>query len=231
MEKISSNSWNKFYSSENLKNKLYIPESFIARIFLSHRPIEALDDYNFENLKLLDVGAGQGRHIWFFEQLGFDVSGTEVSSAALENLRSSFPHLEFKDCPSSKINFDNELFDFVVAVNSIYYLEHEGDVIQDNLRELVRVLSPGGTLICSFVGSEHFVLASAVYLENQNALINNQDHQCDDKTIIRPVNSKSDITSTISEIEDVQVKMIGEIKDELEGKMRHLFYLVAEKED
>jgi len=226
--KTTSESWSQFYESDG-KHELLIPESFIARIFLSHRPIDALDDYLFKDKKILDVGAGHGRHVWFFNQLGMKVFGTEVSVAALKRLQEAFPEHVFEKCPSRQIAFNSSTFDYVVAVNSIYYVEHQEDSILENLKETFRVLKSGGVLVCSFVGYDHFILKGAVYLKNKNALIKNTGHQCKEDIVIRPMSSKNDITNTLSAIDDVEVKMIGEITDELEGFTRHLYYLIAEK--
>lgn len=224
----TTTAWNSFYE-QDVNHKPLIPESFIARIFMSHRPFDVLKNYDFTGKKLLDIGCGTGRHIRFFNELGFITTGTEISIDLLNKLRSHFGNTNFINCPSKQMPFESESFSYIVAVNSIYYLETENDSLLDNLRESVRILKRGGVFVCSFVAPEHFILENALVLKNKNVLIKNSGHQCKEKVFIRPMSSKREISELFSLLHEVELMMIGEIRDELGGKVRHLYYLIGEK--
>jgi len=212
----SSKEWDKYYN-ENKNNKPFVPESFIARIFLSKRPIKLLDSYNFKDKKILDVGCGDGRHIDFCNKLGFSSYGIEVSESKVNELRRKFPCNEFKIGISGNIGYDSNFFDYLMAVNSIYYLD-ENDTLEKNIHECSRVLQDGGVFIASFVGQNHFVF--------QDDSLNL--HQCDSNIKMHKTSSKDEIRTVCTKA-NLSVQFIGEIHDEIESYDRHLYYVVAKK--
>ncbi len=226
--KKNTESWGNFYLNENNLKPL-VPESFIARIFLSQRPCKILKNYDFTNKKILDIGCGNGRHIHFFNQLGLSASGTEISSAQVEKLIKAFPKNNFIQCLSNNIPLDNSSFDYVVGVNSLYYINNQQDTIVDNLNESFRLLKNGGVFVASFVGENHFILKNSKTLDNGNSIISNNDHQCKKDIIIRVANTSKDIENLFSNIKTAKISKIGQISDELDEKVRHLYYVIAEK--
>ena len=87
--------------------------------------------------KVLDVGCGIG----FVSQLypNFDITGIDISKEMLKQ-----NHYVWKEASAENIPFNNDTFDFVVCRSLLHHLEHP-DI---GLREMVRVLKPGGTWVC-----------------------------------------------------------------------------------
>jgi SAM-dependent methyltransferase len=92
-------------------------------------------------LKILDAGCGTGINLKYLQILG-DVYGLDISKDALIFSRNrGLPSLI---CGSAdKLPFKNELFDLVLALDVIEHIDYDLSVV----RELNRVLKPGGRLI------------------------------------------------------------------------------------
>jgi SAM-dependent methyltransferase len=94
--------------------------------------------------RVLDAGAGQGTMSLHLQRLGFEVTSSDVSDAAVEILRERLAgdvqHADLTALPFSDGEFDGALLGEV--------LEHvEGD--REALSEVRRVLRPGGVLALS----------------------------------------------------------------------------------
>lgn len=226
--KTNSNAWSGFYEKDN-NYKPMIPESFIARVFLSKKPVQLLQDYNFSNKKILDIGSGEGRHSKFFLELGFDVEGCEVSDDKVAELNEKFPDASFYTSVSNEIKQDDEYYDYIVGANSIYYLEDETSSIKHNISEISRVLKKDGCLVISFVGDKHFILDKSEKLDDNSALIKNDPLVFRNETRIRPVWDREDLVSVLAEHKELDIHKIGEITDECDGIFRHLYYCVLYK--
>jgi SAM-dependent methyltransferase len=219
----SSDSWDAYYKN-NKNDKPLIPESFIARCFLSQRPIPMLDNYNFTDKTILDVGCGEGRHINFFETLGFNATGVEISDNKVIDLRKKFPQSTFFMGTSSSLSCKNEFFDYLVAVNSIYYL-NSNDTLENNILSCAIKIKIGGVFIASFIGTKHFIVNDDD--KNSDASIKYTHHQCDKDISIEVIKTKAHLQNMLESTNLLKVNMIGEIQDELLGKNRHLYYVVA----
>ena len=87
--------------------------------------------------KILDVGCGTG----FVSQLypNFDVTGVDIS----EEMLKLNPHHWIK-APAEALPFNDDTFDFVVCRSLLHHLE----VPANGLKEMYRVLKPGGKWVC-----------------------------------------------------------------------------------
>ena len=87
--------------------------------------------------KVLDVGCGTG----FISQLypNFDITGIDISDGMLE--RNPYTWLK---APAENIPFPNNHFDFVVCRSLLHHLDDP----RIGLKEMVRVLKPGGRFVC-----------------------------------------------------------------------------------
>lgn len=87
--------------------------------------------------KVLDVGCGNG----FVSQLypNFDICGIDISDGMLANN----PYV-WKKAPAEDIPFGDNTFDFVICRSLLHHLE----VPELGLKEMFRVLKPGGKWVC-----------------------------------------------------------------------------------
>ncbi len=98
--------------------------------------------------KILDVGTGNGNFINIILNVCDDFSeiiGIDLLEGAIEGCRESYKdeRINFFKMDAAKMDFKDDLFDFVCLSNSLHHLEDVGTI----LKEMERVLKPGGALI------------------------------------------------------------------------------------
>lgn len=168
---VSNNSkkqWIKYYQND-VKHNTY-PESFVVRLLLSKRPYAALDQYKFKGSRILDLSCGNGRNIPLLSHLKFDVYATEVSKEFVTELQDRFQDVSFETGTNNKLPFMSGHFDYLLACNSCYYLDGKCK-IEDNLREISRVIKNEGWFIGSFMKHTHSVFENAILLKDKSAII------------------------------------------------------------
>ncbi len=109
---------------------------------------------NGKQLKILDVGCGTGANILAFSAFG-EVYGVDLSSQAV-SFAQRRGALKVQQASVENLPFSSSFFDVVTALD---VLEHTDDDLQA-LKELERVLKPGGLIIATvpaygFLWSEH----------------------------------------------------------------------------
>lgn len=98
---------------------------------------------------VLDLGCGTGRTTGVLDRMGFDVVGVDVSEPMVRRARTLFPHVDFETGDARDLRFADEHFDYVLfSFNGLDYVQPEGDRYVA-LREIWRVLKPGGTFVFS----------------------------------------------------------------------------------
>jgi SAM-dependent methyltransferase len=107
--------------------------------------------------RALDLGCGAGTFTAVLAELGADAIGVEVAEAALARARSAYPELEFRLVPlDGALPFRDGAFDLVWASEVI---EHIADT-ERWLREVARVLAPGGRLLVTTPNHPRLALAA-----------------------------------------------------------------------
>lgn len=102
------------------------------------------EEFGTENLKILDVGTGNGSLALLFAEMGHEVVGIDISeemlAVAIEKAkeRGVSPDLRVGDAES--LDFEDKSFDAVVSRIVLWTLPHPETAI----REWQRVLKPGG---------------------------------------------------------------------------------------
>ena len=96
--------------------------------------------------------------------LGFKIYGVEISDEICKLTRNRMLSLsvpvELKIGSNSRIPFDDETFDFVLACHSCYYVKPD-ESFGDNLQEIARVLRSRGRFIFSLAKADTYVLKEA----------------------------------------------------------------------
>ncbi|OXM15313.1 SAM-dependent methyltransferase [Paenibacillus herberti] len=106
--------------------------------------------------RIADIGCGMGRHSLALSKLGYSVVGMDLSEALLEEARNqeeseavTWVHGDMRQIP-----FEDEEFDAVVNLfTSFGYFEKDEEHVQV-LREMRRILKPGGRFLIDFLNSE-----------------------------------------------------------------------------
>jgi len=98
--------------------------------------------------RVLEIGAGTGRHTEVLVKSGANVTATDISENSLKVLQARMMHQLHIDVPvkvadMEKLPFEDRSFDFVVSAGSLSY--GDNNIV---LNEIYRVLKQGGSFIC-----------------------------------------------------------------------------------
>jgi ubiquinone/menaquinone biosynthesis C-methylase UbiE len=98
---------------------------------------------------VVDAGMGTGILLGELDQRGWEVSGTDISSAMVEGAIGRLPHRAESLVRGSihALPFADASFDAAVATGVLEYAIEDLDLA---LREISRVVRPGGTVVMSF---------------------------------------------------------------------------------
>jgi ubiquinone/menaquinone biosynthesis C-methylase UbiE len=94
--------------------------------------------------RILDLGCAAGALTHFFSERGATVTGIDSEPKAIEKARSLFPDLQFVQADVARLPQADHSIDKAVAGDLVEHLDEP--TLNAMLRELRRVLVPGGTL-------------------------------------------------------------------------------------
>jgi SAM-dependent methyltransferase len=102
-----------------------------------------------DNLKVLEIGCGAGANLSFLLNEGFSVAGIDGAPSAIKSARrnlegfdSTSERLELCVGDFSELPWENQSFDIVIDYFALY--ANELSVIKKTIKEVERVLKPGG---------------------------------------------------------------------------------------
>lgn len=103
--------------------------------------------------RILDLGCGTGRHLVYLAGQGFEMYGTDISSAGIQECKKWLREkglkakLEVEDF--EKISYPDEFFDAVISTKTI----HHGVLkkIKNCVEEIYRVTKKGGKILVTLV--------------------------------------------------------------------------------
>jgi tellurite methyltransferase len=115
------------------------------------------------SMQVLDAGCGDGRNLVYFLRSGYNIYGIDQSIAAIAQARSlavalapQLPAENFRVETVEAMSFTDLSFDVVVS-SAVLHFARDEDQWQSMVREMWRVLKPGGILfvrLASTVGVE-----------------------------------------------------------------------------
>ena len=183
-----------FYSDRNPR-KVY-PVEFVVRTLLGSYPGLKLDRTTYHGSKVLDLGFGDGRNMPLLHDLGFEVCGVEISEEICRLTRHRMKELgvaaRLETGSNSHIPFNDGAFDFVLSCHACYYVNSH-ETFADNLREIARVLRPGGRFVFSVPKTDTYILRDAVPLENGHYRITKDPYGLRNGGVFRAFASKREI--------------------------------------
>ncbi|MFC3476474.1 class I SAM-dependent methyltransferase [Halobacterium litoreum] len=126
--------------------------------------------------RVLDVGCGAGRTTAVLDRRGFDVTGVDVSAAMVREARRQFPGIGVQRGDATDLAFRDESFQYVLFSYCGLDLVYPEAARREALREIRRVLAPGGVFAFSTHNSWYNAVAAVddwshvrkFYLSNGN---------------------------------------------------------------
>lgn len=109
---------------------------------------EAIHGYSkSKGLKVLDVGCGNGYVLFQYARHGAEVTGVDLTKAAVELSRKRFAlgglPGEFLEVDGNSLLFPDESFDIICSMGVLHHISDARPMVA----EIFRVLKPGGQLI------------------------------------------------------------------------------------
>src|SRR3989344_5912137 len=126
--------WDDKYSQEHIAGKS--SEEFRKQGFW---PL--LQKHLQKGKRYLDVGCGIGGWILFLKEEGYDVEGIDIAARTVRALTEYDPDLRVKVARMTAIPYPDASLDGVLAVGTLEYVDGK---VPEALREVQRVLKPGG---------------------------------------------------------------------------------------
>lgn len=156
--------WQGFYSQDRLSRPVYPTEWVVRTLAGGSYPNLQLDKSRYQGASVLDLGCGDGRNIGLLEDLGFNVSATEIDRVIVNGLQDKAHRLgsqaKFSVGTNTSLPYPAGSFDYVLACSSFYYLDR-GVAVHQPMMEISRVLKPGGIFIGNIPDQDNAVLKGA----------------------------------------------------------------------
>jgi len=132
-----------------------VSDEYVQRIYheLEHKPLDRqlLDRFaaSVRDIGLAcDMGCGPGHVARYLHERGARVCGIDLSHQMVERARRLNPEIDFRQGDVLALEVENDTWVGIAAFYSIIHIPR-GDVVRA-LRELRRVLRPGGVLLLAF---------------------------------------------------------------------------------
>jgi SAM-dependent methyltransferase len=105
--------------------------------------------------RILDLGCAAGAITHYLSEVGAETVGVDAEPRAIEKARGLFPELEFVVADVGDLPFEDASFDKAVAADLVEHLDE--DTFRRMLRELRRVLRPGGSFTLYTPNPRHLI--------------------------------------------------------------------------
>lgn len=232
------NNVQKSYTDFHLKKKsshLY-PTEWVIRTMLGNYPGLTLDRSKYQGGNALDLGFGDGRNMTILHNCGMKVHGVETTQDTVNMVQASLESIGInpvlKVGSNSNIPFEDNYFDYILASASCYYIDNNG-TFADNLKEIVRVLKPGGFFIANFPAFTdinvpvNFILENAEPTEDGHVIIHNDVFGIRNGYKFKAFYSQDELREILSEYFDPI--SIGYCFDDFYGLQHNLYISASQK--
>ena len=130
---------------------------------------------NYDNPKIIDIGAGTGRYSLSLYEMGYDVTAVELIKHNLKFITMKNPNIKaFLGNALDLSKFSDKSFDFVIMFGPLYHL-HRLDEKVKALNEAKRILKDDGVMFICYYMNEYAIIKHGFIDGFINDAINNNE--------------------------------------------------------
>mgnify|MGYP005812311573 CR=1 FL=1 len=123
-----------------------------------------------KDMKILDAGCGEGRNCIYFLHEGYQIFGVDANPIAIQMARiyantinPNYDALRFQVATVQDMPFHRGAFDVVVSSAVLHFAKNQSEWM-DMMREMMRVLKPGGTFFLRMTTDQGNMLDNSPHL-------------------------------------------------------------------
>lgn len=146
-------------------------------------PSELVVQFVFRNFnrdgktKVLDLGCGAGRHVYFMASENIDTYGTDISKDGIEYtkklLRDNGLNAELKVAAADNIPYEDNYFDGIISHGVLVYCRT--NEIRNAAKEICRVLKPNGKAFIVVRNTEDYRYGKGKEIDKNTFLIQEEN--------------------------------------------------------
>lgn len=206
------------------------PVEFVVRALLGNYPRHTSHPSTYRGQRVLDLGFGDGRNMPLLYNQGMDVFGVEISKEICELTAARMKRLgiavDLQVGRNASIPFEDGFFDRVLACHACYYVD-PGARFEDNLREIARVMRPGGEFIFSAPIGTSYIFSEAQDTGDGHMRISKDPYGVRNGTILKKFDRAEDIEEALSPVFDEIT--IGSCRNDFWGIEEHVWIVICSR--
>lgn len=182
---------------------------------------------NRADIKILDLGCGQGANTWYLAREGFDVYALDGSSSAVESakkyLKSNNLNAKIVVSDASNTMYKDDFFDCVIDSAVIYANTSNG--IKAILKEVNRVLKPQGKIISTGLFNKQTTGYGTGEFIEKNTYRNLETGSLEGLGVVHFFD-KEEIVKTWNEVGYTNIKIDNLLRSDYGGKFDVGYYIL-----
>ena len=168
-EELLKTYYNKFNEEKRLDSRHGIVEFNTSMKYIL--------DYlkNYDNPKIIDIGAGTGKYSLSLNELGFDTTAVELVKHNLKFITMNNPNIKaFLGNALDLSRFSDNSFDLIIMFGPMYHLHSKEEKIKA-LSEAKRILKDNGVMFICYYMNEYAIIKHGFIDGFINEAINNKE--------------------------------------------------------